>query len=97
VLLAIERHYLTSDDVHEAVAKAIGREPSNPNEWGALMNEAQAEGLIVQTGRYVKSQRGPAKKRTIKLFESSYHKSDPPDPDPVAEYELGTVSQTRLV
>lgn len=55
--LAEVRGGFTADDVRLRLPD--GAAPHHPNLFGALMSAASAEGLIVHTGRYVRSRRGP--------------------------------------
>ncbi|MGI8426064.1 MAG: hypothetical protein ACR2M4_05600 [Actinomycetota bacterium] len=80
--IAIHSPYLTSDDLHDQVEA-----PRHHNQMGAAFNLAQAYGFIVDTGRMVKSRRGPAKGRKITLWASAHHYNPAaPDADPVTLY-----------
>lgn len=79
--LAITKQYVTSDDLHEVVG-----DPETPNQMGPVFDAARTMGLLRDTGRMFHSRRGPAKGRKVTLWESMYHRADPPDPDPVKAY-----------
>lgn len=79
--LAIQKQYITADELRAAVS-----EPPDPDMVGPVFNDAKTIGLLIDTGRWVRSRREPAKARKITVWESSYHRSPVQDPDPVASY-----------
>ena len=90
--LTLTQEFLTSDDLHDA----LDEEPHNVNCWGAAMNEAQAIGLIIPTGRYVQSRRESAKHRTIKLFQSAYLRHPSVEHgDPIGAYLSGGTATSQ--
>lgn len=65
--LTIEKPYLTADELHEAI-----EDPTEPNQVGAVFQDASAQGLIIDTGRMVLTRREPGKGRKITLWRSAY-------------------------
>jgi len=67
--LAHDCESFTMDDIRTAAGMYGLIDPPSPNAWGALMTSLRREGLIKQTGGYVKSNHPSNHSRIISVWE----------------------------